>query len=348
MPAKPPVLNCTLHPAYARLLYVQLRQHGVDADAVLAEAGLRWAELASDPRELNLATFERLILATQRRFNCPWLGLELGAYGQVSVHGAVGHAAISSGSLRQLLQTVAHYGQLRADTFAFTYQERDQSHPIGCLAVSERFELGAVRQFMLEALFATLMRVLETAVGNVFAAMRVDLPFAAPTWAGQYRRFGIGDVRFGSAHLCFYFPAELLDLPCLTADSNSYELARKECDRALTEGLQSPLSQRVKQALHAAGEAPLPDLPTIAQQLHVSPRTLMRKLKLEGSSYQSLLDAKRKEQAIWHLQHSQDSIEIIAERLGYQDNSNFSRTFRRWCGLSPSEFRNQFNKTQAG
>ena len=65
----------------------------------------------------------------------------------------------------------------------------------------------------------------------------------------------------------------------------------------------------------------------------------MRKLKLEGSSYQSLLDAKRKEQAIWHLQHSKDSIEIIAERLGYQDSSNFSRTFRREYGCTPSEVR---------
>jgi AraC-like DNA-binding protein len=39
------------------------------------------------------------------------------------------------------------------------------------------------------------------------------------------------------------------------------------------------------------------------------------------------------------LQHSSDSVELIAEKLGYQDTSNFSRTFRRWCGLSPSEFR---------
>ncbi|MFZ6748882.1 AraC family transcriptional regulator [Undibacterium sp. Ren11W] len=339
MPPNRPAQICSLHPAYARLLYVQLREHGVDADAVLAEAGLRWTELASDPRELNLATFERLILATQRRYNCPWLGLELGAYGQVSVHGAVGHAAISSGSLRQLLQTIAQYGQLRADTFAFAYHEREQPNPMGRLDVSERLELGAVRQFMLEAVLATLMRVLETALGNVFATMRVDLPFRAPPWADQYQRFGIGDVRFGSQRLSFYFPPELLDQPCLTADCNSYELARKECDRALADGLQTALTQRVKELLHAAGDGALPELPQIAQQLHVSPRTLMRKLKLEGSSYQGLLDAKRKEQAIWHLQHSKDSIEIIAERLGYQDTSNFSRSFRRWCSVSPSEFR---------
>lgn len=341
MPPNRPAQTCSLHPAYARLLYVQLRERGVDADAVLAEAGLRWAELASDPRELDLETFERLILATQRRLNCPWLGLELGAHGQVSVHGAVGHAAISSGSLRQLLQTIAHYGQLRSDTFAFAYLERSESNASAILNVNERIALGPVRQFMVEAVFATLMRVLETAVGNMFADMSVDLPFMEPAWSDQYRRFGIGHIRFGSKHLAFHFPAELLNLHCLTADSNSYELARRECDRALADGALAPFSQRVKELLHTqeGGAGGLPELALVAQQLHVSPRTLMRKLKLEGSSYQSLLDANRKDQAIWHLRHSSESVELIAERLGYQDTSNFSRTFRRWCGVSPSEFR---------
>lgn len=341
MPPNRAALTCTLHPAYARLLYVQLRERGVDADAVLAEAGLRWAELASDPRELDLATFELLILATQRRLNCPWLGLELGAHGQVSVHGAVGHAAISSGSLRQLLQTIGHYGRLRADTFAFAFLERSDTHAGATLRVSERLELGAVRQFMFEAVFATLMRVLETAVGNVFAGMNVDLPFEQPAWAAQYQRFGIGQLGFGGKHLVFHFPPELLDLPCLTADSNSYELARRECDRALDYAAQAPFSQRIKELLHSqeAASGGLPELALMAQQLHVSPRTLMRKLKLEGSSYQALLDANRKEQALWHLQHSNESVELIAEKLGYQDTSNFSRTFRRWCGVSPSEFR---------
>jgi AraC-like DNA-binding protein len=345
MPMSKIVQAGSLHPAYARLLYVQLRERGIDADAVLADAGLLWSNLASDPRELTLETFERLILATQHRLHCPWLGLELGMHGQVSVHGAVGHAAISSGTLRQLLQTIAHYGQLRVDALTYTYQEASAGNTTNVteaiLSVNERIALGAVRQFMLDAVFATLMRLLETAVGNVFAGMTLELPFAEPAWADQYRRFGIGHIRFDSPSLAFHFPLALLNLPCLTADSNSYELARRECDRALAGTTLAPFSQRVKDVLHGKEDDSngLPELALVASRLHVSPRTLMRKLKQEGSSYQTLLDARRKDQAIWHLRYSTDSVELIAERLGYQDTSNFSRTFRRWCGVSPSEFR---------
>ena len=341
MATNKPLHPGALHPAYARLLYVQLRERGIDADAMLAEAGLRWGELASDPRELSLATFEHLIMAAQRRINCPWLGLELGMHGQVSVHGAVGHAAISSSTLRQLLQTVAHFGQLRIDALAYTYQEVEGNDGGAILRVTESISLGSVRQFMLEAVFATLMRLFETAVGNEFGTMRVALPFKEPEWSEQYRRFGIGSIDFGSTDLQIHFPENLLQLPCLTADSHSYALAKRECERAVNDGLTAPISQRVKELLHAheSKVGGLPELTLIAHQLQISPRTLMRKLKSEGSNYQALLDENRKALAIWHLQHGTASIEQIAEQLGYQDTSNFSRTFRRWCGENPSEFR---------
>ena len=330
-----------LHPAYARLLYVQLRERGIDADAVLAEAGLRWSELASDPRELSLATFEQLIMAAQHRINCPWLGLELGMHGQVSVHGAVGHAAISSSTLRQLLQTVAHFGQLRIDALAYSYEEITEKDGGAILRVTEQISLGSVRQFMLEALFATLMRLFETAVGNVFGTLRVELPFKEPEWSAQYHRFGIGSIDFGSKKLAFHFPEHLLILPCLTADSHSYESAKRECERVAKDGLTAPISQRVIEILraHESKVSGLPELTLIAQQLQMSARTLMRKLKSEGSSYQALLDENRKALAIWQLQHGNATIEQIAEQLGYQDTSNFSRTFRRWCGENPREFR---------
>lgn len=74
---------------------------------------------------------------------------------------------------------------------------------------------------------------------------------------------------------------------------------------------------------------------------HMAPRTLIRHLQAEGVRYQSLLDEVRSDQACWLLSQTSHSIESIAERLGYQDTSNFSRTFRRWLGVTPRQFRQQ-------
>ena len=72
-----------------------------------------------------------------------------------------------------------------------------------------------------------------------------------------------------------------------------------------------------------------------------SPRTLIRKLKAEDTRYQQLLDDVRSELAAWWLTETQLPIERIAEKLGYQDTSNFSRTFRRWFGMPPLAMRKE-------
>ena len=86
----------------------------------------------------------------------------------------------------------------------------------------------------------------------------------------------------------------------------------------------------------------------LAEREHVSSRTLIRKLRDEGLTYQQLLDRVREDLACWWLLHSDMSVEAIADRLGYQDTSNFSRTFRRWVGMTPSEFQRLGDAPSAG
>ena len=70
-------------------------------------------------------------------------------------------------------------------------------------------------------------------------------------------------------------------------------------------------------------------------------RTLIRRLKQESSSYQTLLDTSRQQRALWYLCHTPYTVEDIAARLGYTDTTNFSRTFRRWFGRAPGEVRRE-------
>ena len=80
-------------------------------------------------------------------------------------------------------------------------------------------------------------------------------------------------------------------------------------------------------------------LEQMAGRLNMSARNLIRKLKEEDLTYQMLLDEVRKEYAVWYLINTRKSVEAIADLVGYKDTSNFSRTFRRWFGMTPKEFR---------
>jgi AraC-like DNA-binding protein len=77
----------------------------------------------------------------------------------------------------------------------------------------------------------------------------------------------------------------------------------------------------------------------VAQALHVSQRTLQRRLQDEGASFQRLLDDSRRELAEQYLAQPNLTLLEVAYLLGFADPSNFFRAFRRWFDLTPGEYR---------
>jgi AraC-like DNA-binding protein len=78
---------------------------------------------------------------------------------------------------------------------------------------------------------------------------------------------------------------------------------------------------------------------SIADALHLSRRSLQRRLKEEGTSYTQVLDETRRQLAAQYVRHSRLSINEITYLLGFSEPSNFSRAFRRWTGASPTAYR---------
>jgi AraC-like DNA-binding protein len=81
-----------------------------------------------------------------------------------------------------------------------------------------------------------------------------------------------------------------------------------------------------------------PTLSVTARLFHMTPRTLHRRLREEGTSYQTILDEERRRLAVQYLQNSKFTIQEIAFNLGYTDPANFRRAFKRWENMTPSEY----------
>ncbi|TPG22888.1 helix-turn-helix domain-containing protein [Variovorax ginsengisoli] len=80
-------------------------------------------------------------------------------------------------------------------------------------------------------------------------------------------------------------------------------------------------------------------LQSVARTLGVSPRSLRRRLQLEGCSYHDLKDAMRRDLALNWVANSDVSLVEVGDRLGFADASTFHRAFKRWTGAAPGEFR---------
>jgi AraC-like DNA-binding protein len=208
------------------------------------------------------------------------------------------------------------------------------------LVIREPFDFGDVRTFILEAHVGIIRRLLTEMTGEPLTGIEYRFPYPPPAWSPEYSRWLAGAVRFHAARMEIRVPEEDLRLPCLLADAPSRAaialLAEREL--ALLRG-SGDLTASIKRQL-SEQQGAYPSLQAMAEQLNLSARTLMRKLKQEGTSYQSLLDDARKHVAEWYLLKTREPIEAIADHLGYADASNFSRTFRRWFGKSRGKFRN--------
>jgi len=322
---------------YLRLLAVMLERRSVDVEAVLADAGMCRADLEDGEMPVTTSTLQRLVDSSLRRSGSPWLGLELGACAQAFNHGPVGYAAIASGSLRQALDVATRYMVLRAPVLALSMR-RGASHTR--LEVRETGELGTSRRFVLEAAIVMLDRLLQAISGRSMGAVTHELPWPEPAWSRNYGAYLAGKLKFGAPRLAIVFPNSLLDSSCLSADPRAFELARQDCETRLRKGAaERDLASLIRRQLWPC-EGNYPSAEVTAERLGISLRSLYRSLSAAGCSYRGLLDEARCERACRLLRETDASVEGIAERLGYADASNFSRCFRRWCGQTPSTYRN--------
>ena len=328
-------LHPAIHPVYARLLCAELRRRGFSEAEITAGTRLDWAVLHSDNRFLSFEQFRRLVAHALTLSDCPWLGLEVGINAQLSMHGALGQAVAACNGVAEALLLCQRYMPLRQRIFGIAIATGE----LASITAIEEINVPDVREFMLGYLAATLMRLMEAVTGQPLKNdFTMEWPFPEPVWASEYQRLAAHNT-FGHAQLRGLVVASLLQRPSLSADPEALRIAERECERQLKIQQQGgTLTQRIQFRL-ASCNGIYPSIIEMATEENVSSRTLIRHLRDEGTTYQQLLDTVREELACWLLLKTDLSVEAIAERLGYEDTSNYSRTFRRWTGMTPREFR---------
>jgi AraC-like DNA-binding protein len=165
-----------------------------------------------------------------------------------------------------------------------------------------------------------------------------ELPYPAPEYAARYGEHFHAPVRFGCREAAIVIPAAWLALECPLADPVMYEASLRSLetgDRRLES--RSFTVARVEQLIASRGERL--GVEKAARLLHVSRRTLVRRLRHGGTSYRSLLEAQQKNRAEVLLRDSELSVAEVAYELGYEDPANFGRACRRWFGVSPGKWR---------
>jgi len=167
----------------------------------------------------------------------------------------------------------------------------------------------------------------------------VAFPYPRPPHAADYALIYTAHSSFDAPRLEARFQANLLDLPLRREDAALAAFLVDAPGRIATLYRRDRDSVRaVRDLLHAALPA-LPTLEEVAAALHLSPRSLHRRLAEEGANFRQIKDALRRDLALARLAKTESSVAAIAAELGYADPSAFYRAFVEWTGNAPSAYR---------
>lgn len=244
-------------------------------------------------------------------------------------------------SLAEVLDRLARYLRVLLPDVAMSLEVvGDEAR----LSLRECRPLGAGRVFAFEWLLRLLHGLACWLVARSVALDTVSFPYPAPAHVADYALIYTARSRFvedgapGDV-LVACFAANLLDLPVRRDEAALAAFLVGAPGRLTTLYRRDrEMVQRVRDRLRAALPKSL-TLAQVAQSLHLSPRTLHRRLEDEGSSFQAIKDALRRDQAISRLAKTRDPLAQVAADLGYADASAFYRAFVGWTGEAPTHYR---------
>jgi AraC-like DNA-binding protein len=193
-------------------------------------------------------------------------------------------------------------------------------------------------RYVHEVVLAQALARLREATGEV-SPSALWFSHARPPHLGALARFfGTEAITFGAEDSGLAFPRALLDRALPNADERTARTIADLVDAALPGPAPESLSRRVADRLAAT----LPEganVHDVARALHLSARTLQRRLEQEGTRFGEVLDGVRLDAARRLLADRTITLGDVAFRLGFADLATFSRAFKRWTGQPPGQWR---------
>jgi len=199
---------------------------------------------------------------------------------------------------------------------------------------------GEPIDLLVDALLATAHRFLGWAIGRKVPLRRVELPYPWCSDVDDYDLIFGAPVVFDAPQAALVCGADLLAAPLVRSEAELDEFIRNAPgDLLARRDYGTSLADQVRHMIKPGRQEQLTGMDDVAARLAMSPQTVRRKLREEGTSLREIRDQVLRDDAITALTRGDETIAALAERLGFSEPSAFTRAFRRWTGSSPRSYR---------
>lgn len=310
---------------------------GIDCERVMRDAGVAMARFR-EPKA-RLTTSE--LLAVWRALETvasPDFGLRLIAQAQPHQHDVATMAALCSANLGEALARKARYKRLTCPQEVIVEVSGGEARVRSHWTLAD----GALPMLLVDTTFATLVTLARRGTGAQVAPKRIGLARHRPlaSTVAALSQFFACELGFDAPVDVVVFDERMLATPFVTHNADLVAMLATGLEAALDERSHArTLADDVRQALRRRMSGERPSVDKIAADLHLSSRTLQRKLGELGTSYQALLEDVRHQCARNLLATTDLDASEVAFLLGFEELNSFTRAFHGWEGASPNQWR---------
>ena len=267
----------------------------------------------------------------------PCLAIRLGQRIGIESYGTFGFALMSCANQREAIELLERYGKVFFQTSYQSYEHK------GGLLLRVNLKNGTPRQQQLitELCFSQLSSIGTSLQAGSVKGAEIHVSYPEPSHLAYYQNAFPIPVKFNCEHNQLFMSAQLLDTPVRTANASEHVVFHQQCEEMLRslDGAQSTTVAVRRLLIQSAGQ--FLNITQVADRLHVSERTLRRRLNAESTNFKTIIEEIRNLLAREYLAKTELTIAEIAYLLGYAETVNFRRAFVRWNAETPNKYRQQ-------
>lgn len=324
----------------ADYLWELIRHSGHDPLPVFRDAGVDPDLRFDSSARLSRPQMNALHQAAQLATGDVAFGLRTVAAFHPSHMGALGYAWLASRTPRDAWRKMHQYSKVESDTFRLTLAEHGPEFHIAYFWDGDWSPIES----QIYAVMALLVHLNRRVTGDEANPVRVDFSTPAPENLDAFTEHFRCELRFEQPQELLVLDANRLDEPSPRALAELEQATEEMVTRYLAIRDKSDIHNQVRAALFECLPEGGVNAERIAEQLHMSSRTLQRRLDEIGKSFRSVLNDVRRDLALRYIQDKSLSLTEISYLLGFSEPSSFTRAFRGWTGSAPSQARIESNK----
>lgn len=316
-----------------------LKKLDIDIERCFSEAGINRDQWANPSAFIDKKLLHRFYASCLAAYGDPYLGILMGEHFSLNYSGFLGHALMSAPTHGDAIQLSLDFPYITA--LEFRYSKKVLTDEFVLILAPDENDLAELFEFLCNFNVAGLYKAAREIADGPTPLRKVRFMHNDVKNRRLYEQYFGCDIEFGAIHNETVFPIEMLSAIPPRSDPEIFDIMYERC-RSLNRRLvdDEKFEDKVERVVLTNGSGGW-CIDGVASQLHMSTRTLKRKLDSEGTNFTLLISRIRQSLAKEYLSHTQWKVDVIASELGYSSGSNFGQAFKQWVGLTPSEYREQ-------